>query len=181
MIETKQLALAKLEETDTAAREAYFAKHKELRDAQAAVAEAKASAEKLDALIRQKDVVQRSLEASRAQLENKQREVNRAVEPVKPTENDVTIKRGEDRRLLYTLVSGGVILVVFTGLILWTLHTASIEAPAVRLHAADLRPMTIQVTGLANPPAPNPLPASPPAADAKDDDKPDENHEPAVA
>ncbi|HMB96742.1 MAG TPA: hypothetical protein VKK61_11935, partial [Tepidisphaeraceae bacterium] len=136
-VNVKQVELNKLNGAEAAAKQAYFEKHKQLRDAQAQRDDATANSEKLNGMISRKDNLQRSLEAMLAGVENKQREVNRVVEPIKPTDADITIKRGEDRRLAYTMIGGGLILVIFTGLILWTLHTAAIHAPATSLQSAD--------------------------------------------
>lgn len=174
-VQAKQAELDRLNQAETAARQAYFARHKELRDAQALYERARASAEELDALIRQKDIVQRSLEAAVAQLDRKQREVDRAVEPIKPTESDVTITPGQDRRLLYTLICCGFILAAFSGLILWTLNSAwkDSSAVSVSLHAADLgSPPDEKASDEAQPP--NPPPANP------DDKAPQDDQQPAT-
>jgi hypothetical protein len=142
MVDAKQADLNKMNAAEAAARLAYFAGHKKLREVEAIRDDAKENADKLDGLIRQKDVLQRSLETSLAQIDNKQREVNRAIQPIKPSDNDVTILRGDDRRLPYTLISGGAILMIFTCLILWTLHNAAIHAPPMSIQTGDLQPLT---------------------------------------
>jgi hypothetical protein len=48
---------------------------------------------------------------------------------------------GEDHRPLYTLGSAAGIFVICLAMILFTLHTSSVRAPAISLHAADLKPM----------------------------------------
>ncbi len=179
-VDSKQEELSKVNQAETAARQAYFAKHKELRDAQALVADASASSEKLDEKMRQKDVIQRGLQAKNEDVENKQREVNRAVEPIKPTDNDIVVTRGQDRRAVYIGSSAAAIFLIFTGLILWTLHTASIVAPRHSLQAADLRHVHPPQNPLApQEPAPNPIPSDP-AANGKSDNGSESDHEPAV-
>jgi pSer/pThr/pTyr-binding forkhead associated (FHA) protein len=143
-IDAKNAELAKLNQAENDARQAYFAKHKELRDAQTLLADAKANAEKLDALIRQKEIADISLKAGVQQLDNKKREVNSAVEPLEPSEADVSVRHGEDRRVIYSAFSCGGILAIFMGLILWTMHTASVEAPGVSISGSisEARPVT---------------------------------------
>jgi chromosome segregation ATPase len=135
-IEPKQQELAKLNAAEATARQAYFAKYNQFRDAQR-------SFEKLDSKIRKRDEIQRGLEGSLAQVDFKKQQVNHTVEPIKPDDKNVSVHAGEDRRLLYTLASGGSILLLFSVLILWTLHAASVEAPRGTLAAADLRPASV--------------------------------------
>jgi pSer/pThr/pTyr-binding forkhead associated (FHA) protein len=164
MIETKQAELQKLTDAETNAKQAYFAKHKEWRDAQSLSDDAKANEDKRNGLILQKGIVERSHTACVAQVEIKQLEVNRAVEPIMPGDNDITINRGEDRRLAYTLISGGLILVIFTGLILWTLHTAAIEAPFSFHHTAEIGDL-----GKSDPQG-MPMPLNPPKEGGNEED-----------
>lgn len=167
-IEAQQGELTKLAAAEADARKAYFERHRALRDAEGKVAEARDTSDRLEAAIRQKDVVHRNLEENQRQLENKKREADMAIEPRKPTENDIIEHRGEDHRLMYTLASGGGILVLFSALILWTLHSASIAAPALSLHAADLRPLPENVAH------------AEPSSNGKPAGGGDEEHEPAV-
>jgi hypothetical protein len=81
--------------------------------------------------------------------------------------NDISITLGEDRRLLYTLCSCGAILLLFVGLVLWTLHTASLEVPlAGVIQESDI------ATGVGS--------DSSADTNGKKDADSDEDHEPAV-
>jgi pSer/pThr/pTyr-binding forkhead associated (FHA) protein len=165
-IEARQEDLAKLNDAEKAAEAAYFAKFSELRDARAKVDDARKNAETLDAKIRQKGDTEALLQERLRTVEIKQQAANTAVEPVKPSLNDITVVRGEDRRLLFTLISCGTILVFFFVLILWNVHALSLEAPSMSIRSADLQPMPEPVNGAAN--------------GSKNGDGNEEDHEPAV-
>jgi hypothetical protein len=174
-INAKQAQLDKLTEAETTARNAYFTKHKDLRDAQAQVADGARNAEALDALIRQKDIEQRTLQTAIADTENRQREVNEAVEPMKPEPNrDIAVTTGDDHRLLYVLISSGAILAVFFLMILWTLHTAALEEPAGSYEGFEMPP--VPVSGPLN--NNHKLPHA--GIEHHKDDDTDEDHEPAI-
>jgi hypothetical protein len=150
-ITQKQTGLDKLKAEQTEAQTAYFEKHKQLRSAMVRVDEAKDNSERLDQLLRKKDEVDRILKESNGRQEDLQRTADRAVEPIKPDiKNDIREQRGNDRRLLYTLLSCGGIFVLFSMLILWTLHSAWVEAPARSIQAADLRPLDEKSNGKQN-------------------------------
>jgi pSer/pThr/pTyr-binding forkhead associated (FHA) protein len=165
-IEARQQDLAKLNDAEKTAEAAYFAKFSELRDARAKLDDARKNAETLDAKIRQKGDTEALLQERLRNVESKQQAANTAVEPVKPSPNDITVVRGEDRRLLFTLISCGTILVFFFVLILWNVHALSMEAPSMSIRSADLQPMSEPVNG---------TPKS-----SKNGDDNEEDHEPAV-
>ncbi|WP_428936789.1 FHA domain-containing protein [Fontivita pretiosa] len=169
-IQAKQEDLAQLKQAEASAQQDYFTKHKQLLAARSAQAEARAAGEKLDELIREKDRVQRTLQANIADVDNARRQVARAVEPIQPTQADVIVHSGEDRRLVYLVACWSAILLLFAGLILWTLHTAHHEpAYLSSLQATDLG---VPPRAVAQPvePIEHPGPAGPPKARANDHD-----------
>ncbi|HTL30121.1 MAG TPA: hypothetical protein VL282_12905, partial [Tepidisphaeraceae bacterium] len=127
-VDAKQKDLAALAEAETKARAALDAKEKDHRAAVAAVEEVRASGERLEQAIAQKDALGRQLDQNRSDLEMRQRQAARMVEPMEPNESDIRILGKDDPRLKYTLMSGGGILGIFTILILLTLHAANREA-----------------------------------------------------
>jgi hypothetical protein len=173
-VQAKEAELSKCKEAEASARQAYFDKHRELRQAQAMVGDAKQVSEKINALIEQKDQAQRTYQVNVDQIEMAKRQADRAVEPLKPGDKDIVVRTGDDKRLLYTLASGGVILVVFAALILWTLHTASVEVPLVSIQAADLSPVSEQEQAEADDAPRHPRSNARGGADS------DEDHQPAV-
>ena len=140
-VDAKESDLSKLRATEINLQKLYFDTQKQVREAQANADSAKDTSDKLDGLIRQKGVLQADLDTKNNQISLRQAQVTAVIEPQKPLESDVIIRRGEDRRLFDTLCVGGVLLALFSGLILWTLHTAHLIAPHTALQATDLQPL----------------------------------------
>jgi hypothetical protein len=133
--------LDNLRKAEQAAEKAYLARNKDLRDAQAAVADAKTSLDKLSEVINQQGIVEQQLGQLNRDLESKQRDAAAAIEPIKPGDNDIVVRAASDRRPIYAGASGLGMLVLFSSLILWTWHAASREAPYMALAASDLNVM----------------------------------------
>jgi chromosome segregation ATPase len=175
-INAKQDELTKLKEAETAAQDAYFAKNDELRTAQTKLKDATSNDNALDEAQRKKSQIESTLQAGNQSLRLKQEMANMAIEPIKPNINtDITQTREEDRRLLFTLLSGGTIMVFFFVLILWNVHALSMEAPSLSIRSADLQPMDN-----GNGQATLPPPQNGAASNGKSTNGGDEDHEPAV-
>ncbi|MGH7176004.1 MAG: hypothetical protein ACREJC_01370, partial [Tepidisphaeraceae bacterium] len=132
-ITSREQELTRLNDAEASARQAYFARAKDLRDAQITVESARSSTDKLVELQNQKSTIESQLSAQNDQVAFKKKELDRVVEPLAPGDNDVHAFDGKDNRLLVTLVSGGAILVVFGLLILMTLHGAAQEVSLASL------------------------------------------------
>ncbi|HVT88950.1 MAG TPA: FHA domain-containing protein, partial [Tepidisphaeraceae bacterium] len=165
-IKPKEEELAKAKEAEAEASAAYFAKHKELRDAQSKIASSNDNSRQLDELLRRKQSAENGLKAGVANLDNKKRAVEMAVEPLQP--GDVSVKAGNDRRLIYTFASGGAILAIFSVLIFWTLHSASHHVHGPSIQAADLQPIV------------EPANSEPSSHAQRTSDGDEEEHEPAI-
>jgi pSer/pThr/pTyr-binding forkhead associated (FHA) protein len=139
-VEAKQKEVASLTSAEAEAHAAYDAKDKEHRAALATVEEVRLSGERLQKAIDDKDAIDRQYKENKDNLELKQRQLARMVEPVEPTEADVRIIGKDDPRLKYTLASGGAILVIFTIWILLTLHGANRDAMYYGYVADDFEP-----------------------------------------
>jgi pSer/pThr/pTyr-binding forkhead associated (FHA) protein len=140
-IEKKEQALAQLTAAESAANSAWYAKHKEIADAEEAISKAKRDSAERSELVAQKEAAERTLKELSGQVELKKKQAASAIEPVAPSAADVAVAMGEDHRPLYTLGSAAGIFVICLAMILFTLHTSSVRAPAISLHAADLKPM----------------------------------------
>lgn len=141
-IEAKQAEVTKLMDAEKEAREAYFAKNRELSDLKVKLAEASKNDEMLDAMIRQKGDIESKIPERNRTLEMKQASVNNLVEAIKPNPNtDLATTQEKDRRLLFMSIACGSILVFFTILIMWNVHSLSLEAPPMSIRSADLQPV----------------------------------------
>jgi pSer/pThr/pTyr-binding forkhead associated (FHA) protein len=127
-VDAKQKELADLTKAESEARAALDAKDKEHRAALATVEEVRLSGERLVKATNDQVAISQQQDENKSNLELKQRQLARMIEPVEPSEADVRILGKDDPRLKYTLGSGGAILVFFTIWILLTLRGASRDA-----------------------------------------------------
>jgi DNA repair ATPase RecN len=153
-IEKKQAELTQLAAAEATANAAWYAKHKEIADAEEAVSRGKRDSAERSELVSQRDAKELTLKELSAQVELKKKEAANAIEPIAPSMADIDVDMGDDRRPFYTLASSGGIFVVFLSLILLTFHQLSVRAPAISLQAADLRPMNAEGSD-GNPPSGN--------------------------
>jgi hypothetical protein len=139
-ITMREVELEELRKSEQAAEKAYLARNKDLRDLQLAAADGKSNSEKLDDAINQQGIVEVQLKTLNDQLEAKQRDAATSIEPVRPGDNDVITREGNDRRPLYAGASSLAILILFSSLILRTWQSAAREPSYASLAASDLQP-----------------------------------------
>jgi pSer/pThr/pTyr-binding forkhead associated (FHA) protein len=124
-IASKEQELAELLKTEATARAAYEGREKDLRDAENALALARAGRDQLEEMINRKNVVDRQLTESRRNVEMAKSAAESAVEPLPVTENDVRGVTDPDKRPVYAVAAVSPILLVFLSWILLTLHGAA--------------------------------------------------------
>jgi hypothetical protein len=145
-VKQKQAELDRLKQEQAKAEEAYFAASKELENARRAVADARNSFEKLERLESERATLQTALKTQNDTLLDKQRELKEAVYTDPPTDADVQVRDGADRRVMYAAIAGGSLFLLFASMV----SMASIQAArfgpggasaSAALAPADLRPI----------------------------------------
>ena len=143
-IKNKQAELDRLKGEQSKAEEAYFAASKDLDAARRAVADARASFEKLEKLEAERATLATTMKTQSDTLLEKQRELKEAVYVEQPTDDDIRVREGEDRRVMYAAIAGGGLFLLFAGLVTMSSLQAVRLTPgaaAPALAAADLRPI----------------------------------------
>jgi chromosome segregation ATPase len=144
-VKQKQVELDRLKQEQSKAEETYFAASKELENARRAVADARSSFEKLEKLESERTTLQTALKTQNDTLLDKQRELKEAVYPEQPTDADVRVRDGADRRVMFAAIAGGSVFLLFAGLVSMASIRAARFGPAgagaAPLAPADLRPI----------------------------------------
>ena len=143
-VKNKQAELDRLKAGQAKAEEAYFTASKDLDAARRAVADARSSFEKLEKLQAESDTLKTTMKTQSDTLLEKQRELKEAVYPEQPTDGDIRVREGEDRRVMFAAIAGGSLFLLFASLVSMASIQAARFGPGTAtsgLAPADLRPI----------------------------------------
>jgi hypothetical protein len=136
-IQEKLAQVASLTQAAKTAEDAYNVKVSDLERAQAAQKAAYAASAEHDALIVRKTPIEKQQDQLLADLSIKQDAVKNSIAPVMITDADIHRATVVDNRMKCAAVTSIPIFLIFSGLILMTIHAASRELPLNALSPSD--------------------------------------------
>ncbi|MCS7034813.1 MAG: hypothetical protein NZ561_12590, partial [Phycisphaerae bacterium] len=124
-LEAQRKVVEAAREAESLARAEFESKGRELRGLKDTVEALKNSDERMVRLIGEREQTEQFLKSLNDQLEFRRSNASTGLLEIRaPAEADVKVIAGEDRRLIYILSAVGVIVLLTSGSIWWTLHSA---------------------------------------------------------